>query len=138
VISELWAIFRGLKGNSRVFRNYFYSRNKKYPEIKKIRKVSKPYDYIYAGVALDALVSEVQPLLGAAARRSLHPSPKLFIYSLRSGELSNEVFWPNRRVPTPATTTKRQFSSFSTPWYIRLRESIAVSSSFHLILLLSG
>jgi hypothetical protein len=50
-------------------------------------KVSKPYNYIYAGVALDALVSEVQPLSRAAARSSLHPSPKFFIYSLRSGEL---------------------------------------------------
>jgi hypothetical protein len=54
-------------------------------------KVSKPYNYIYAGVALDALVSEVQPLSRAAARSSLHPSPKFCIYSLRSGELSTKV-----------------------------------------------
>jgi hypothetical protein len=54
-------------------------------------KVSKPYNYIYAGVALDALVSEVQPLSRAAARSSLHPSPKFCICSLRSGELSTKV-----------------------------------------------
>jgi hypothetical protein len=54
-------------------------------------KVSKPYNYIYAGVALEALDSEVQPLPRAAARSSLHPSPKFFIYSLRSGELPTKV-----------------------------------------------
>jgi hypothetical protein len=112
--SELRAIFHGLKGNFR------------FSEI------------ILFAEALDALVSEVQPLSRATARSFLHPSPKFCIYSLRSGELSDELFWPNRRVPMLATTTKRQPSSFSTPWYIRLRESIAVSSSFHLFLFLSG
>jgi hypothetical protein len=115
--SELRTIFHGQKGNFRFSRIILFAELNN-PEIKKIQKVSKPNNYIYAGVALDALVLEVQPLSWAAAHSSLHPSPKFFIYNLRFGELSDELFRPNRRIPTPATTTKRQPSSFSTPWYI--------------------
>jgi hypothetical protein len=87
--SELRAIFRGLKGNSgySAIILILKSINSKNNKISRVLKNYKPYNYIYAGVALDALDKEVQPLSRAAARSSIHPSPKFFIYSLRSGEL---------------------------------------------------
>jgi hypothetical protein len=63
-------------------------------------KVSKPYNYIYAGVALDVLDSEVQPLSRATARSSLHISPKFVMNSLRSGECSAMVSGHLRQAPS--------------------------------------
>jgi hypothetical protein len=93
IFSKLRAIFRGLKGNSGYYviiliPKSINSKNNKYLVFP---KVFKHYNYIYAGVALDALDSQVQPLSRAAARSSLHVSPKFFICSLRSGELPTKV-----------------------------------------------
>jgi hypothetical protein len=77
--SELRVIFRGLKDNSRFSRIIFIRGIKIIPKLRNFEKFSNPRPiYIYVGVALDALDSEVQSLSRAAVRSCLYPSPNFF------------------------------------------------------------
>jgi hypothetical protein len=105
--SELRTIFHGQKDNSIFFGIIFIRGIKIIPKFRNSEKFPNPTTiYIWRRSPWRPDFRST-PLSRAAAHSSLHLSPKFCIYSLRSGELSDELFRPNRRFPTLATTTKR-------------------------------
>ena len=79
-------------------------------KISRLSKIDKPCVYIYAGVALDARIPEVQPVFRAATRSPADRTPKFgtarFLVN-SSASFSSETVAFRRRPPPPRGSSRR-------------------------------
>ena len=79
-------------------------------KISRLSKIDKPCVYIYAGVALDARIPEVQPVFRAATRSPADRTPKFgtarFLVN-SSASFSGETVAFRRRPPPPRGSSRR-------------------------------